>query len=278
MRLVESAACTLAAEGAANRPVAVLVDRRALTRHSVQHLLEQRIGEMSVCAVARSEELLSPGLLHPGDSVRLVIFNMGSMEVRDDEFLRELALLSDHFPEVPVIVVADYRHSDDVAEALRHGVRGYIPTSLDPSIAMKALRLVQAGGTYIPECAFQQVLDMISPRTESESVSARTSSMDLTPRQNDFLRLLREGKSNKAIARDLDMHESTVKVHLRQIMRKLHASNRTHAGSDHRLGDRSAGALTRARASSRRRAADSQSTDIQSTGMLKRIGSEISIL
>jgi DNA-binding CsgD family transcriptional regulator len=53
--------------------------------------------------------------------------------------------------------------------------------------------------------------------------------MDLTPRELSVIDLLREGKPNKLIARQLDMQENTVKVHVRNILRKLNAANRTHA-------------------------------------------------
>jgi DNA-binding NarL/FixJ family response regulator len=210
------------------RPLVVLIDPRPLTRHSVSQLLEHSMGEANMLAVAGPNELFAEHSEGCGD-VRLIIYNIGGAEVRHGEFLRELALLNGRLPDVPVILVADRSHIDDVAEALRRGVRGYIPTTLDPSVAIGALRLVQAGGTFIPESAFREMLEQVAWRGAGEPGTAAAMPGAFTPRQCEVLDLLREGKSNKMIARDLNMQESTVKVHVRQIMKKLKATNRTQA-------------------------------------------------
>lgn len=208
-------------------PVIILIDSRPLTRHSISHLLEQHLSEVKVIAFATADQLLE---IDPNESceVRLIILNIGAVDLRKDEFLHELHILRVRLPDVPVIVFADHSHLEDVKDALRQGIRGYVPTSLDPSAAISALRFVQAGGTYVPESVLLQMLqheavaaDVVAPTTPQL--------LDFTPRQSEVLKLLREGKSNKVIARELDMQESTVKVHLRQIMRKLNARNRTQA-------------------------------------------------
>jgi DNA-binding NarL/FixJ family response regulator len=95
---------------------------------------------------------------------------------------------------------------------------------------MKALHLIAAGGIFIPNSILLQILkEQGSDENEYSDTAKLLELADFTPRQLEVLRLLWKGKSNKIIAYELKMQESTVKVHVRDIMRKLKATNRTHA-------------------------------------------------
>ena len=85
-----------------------------------------------------------------------------------------------------------------------------------------AIRFVHAGGTYAP---LGQLLTI--PAERNPTAAASSADHQLTPRQAAVLEHLRQGKANKIIAYELSMSESTVKVHVRNIMRKLSATNRT---------------------------------------------------
>jgi len=134
-------------------------------------------------------------------------------------------------PNIPLVVIAEHEKASDVIEALRAGARGYISAQTQLSVVFQALRFIMQGGMYFPSSALLQA--MISPQLP---VGRRLFNDDdghhsasLTNRQTAVWKLLQHGHSNKVIARQLDMCESTVKVHMRQIMRKLGASNRTQA-------------------------------------------------
>jgi DNA-binding NarL/FixJ family response regulator len=125
--------------------------------------------------------------------------------------------------------VLSYR--DDVEEvncALSQGVRGYIPTSVECEVAVAALRLIGAGGTFVPVKALHSTTARPDDQPEGGR-QRRSDGLDLTPRELSVIDLLREGKPNKLIARQLDMQENTVKVHVPNILKKLNAANRTHA-------------------------------------------------
>ena len=96
---------------------------------------------------------------------------------------------------------------------LEQGVRGYIPVSLPLEVAIEAIRLVEAGGVFVPASS------LMAP---SEGLHGH-----FTGRQAAVVEALCQGKANKRIAHELNMCESTVKVHVRNIMKKLHAKNRT---------------------------------------------------
>jgi DNA-binding NarL/FixJ family response regulator len=125
-------------------------------------------------------------------------------------------------------VLSDRDDVDDVNRALAHGVRGYIPTSVECGVAVAALRLISAGGTFVPAGALRSTAAKLDGQPEGER-QRRSDGRDLTPRELSVIDLLREGKPNKLIAARLDMQESTVKVHVRNILKKLNATNRTHA-------------------------------------------------
>ena len=98
--------------------------------------------------------------------------------------------------------------------------------NLGESVA--ALRLSSAGGTFVPPDALRATTAKPDDQPEGER-QRRSDGLDLTPRELSVIDLLREGKPNKLIGRELEMQESTVKVHVRNILKKLNATNRTHA-------------------------------------------------
>ena len=102
-------------------------------------------------------------------------------------------------------------------ELLKIGVHGFIPTSVSTEVAVQVLRLVCAGGTFVPSNC------LLSDKAQGAS----DGSGFLTGRQIQVVEAIRQGKPNKIIAYELNMCESTVKVHVRAIMKKLKARNRT---------------------------------------------------
>lgn len=207
-----------------------LVDRRTLTRQCLARWLEVSGLGFEIVALSELDEL--ERML--ADEVRfdLVLLSVGSSMVTDPDVELALDCLDARQPEVPVIVLSDREDVDAILAAIRRGVRGYIPTTLNLPVAIEALRLVQVGGTFLPASSVLQALDGRHGMAAVGDVAtdARADCLPgMTPRQSEVLDLLRQGKTNKIIAYELDMQESTVKVHIRQIMRKLKATNRTQA-------------------------------------------------
>ena len=131
------------------------------------------------------------------------------------------------FPEVPVIIVSGSDDLSDVHQALGNGAAGFIPKSTTPSVMLSALRLVLAGGIYVPPQAMRQepARTAALAATQAKGVGENR----LTARQLEVLRLLALGKPNKLIARELELSEGTVKIHLSAIFRVLDVNNRTEA-------------------------------------------------
>lgn len=124
-------------------------------------------------------------------------------------------------PALPLIACSAAEDAGLVRSLLALGVAGFIPKSDSTQVILQAVKLVLAGGTYVP------------PRLlagEAARAPAGAGRIEaLTPRQHDVLRLLAEGKPNKLIARSLEISEATVKVHLLAVFRVLGARNRTEA-------------------------------------------------
>jgi DNA-binding NarL/FixJ family response regulator len=152
-------------------------------------------------------------------SAAIVIVSL--MEASDEVNINVLNALSELVPDVPVVVLAQKNDVHLARTAIRHGAKGYIPCTLGFDIAVEAMRFVLAGGTYVPmEC-------VLAPGPSVQALTVPRPSGDVTAREVAVIRALQQGKSNKVIAYELNMCESTVKVHVRNLMKKIKAKNRT---------------------------------------------------
>jgi DNA-binding NarL/FixJ family response regulator len=143
------------------------------------------------------------------------------MEISNEANTKVLDALSELIPNVPVVVLAQKDDVDLARTAIRHGAKGYIPCTLGFDITVEAVRFVLAGGTYVPvDC-------VLAAGPSVEASPASRPSGGVTAREVAVIRALQQGKSNKVIAYELNMCESTVKVHVRNLMKKMKAKNRT---------------------------------------------------
>jgi len=133
--------------------------------------------------------------------------------------------LHGRFPALPIIVLSACEDAAVVRRLLDAGVRGFISKTDSSDIMLAAVQLVLSGGIYVPPLIlWSDQVPGAAPAAQGEAALP-----DLTQRQIDVLRLLVRGHSNKVIARQLDIGEGTVKVHVAAIFRALGARNRTEA-------------------------------------------------
>ncbi len=126
------------------------------------------------------------------------------------------------FPDIPLVVLSASEQAEDIHRLLSAGALGYVTKSSPSEVILGALRLVLAGGVYIPP----SLLDH-HHNGGVEYDSSRPA--PLTSRQVEVLRELVKGQSNKQIAKALEVTEGTVKIHLAAIFRILKVNNRTEA-------------------------------------------------
>ena len=205
----------------------VVIDERAFRRECVVRMLREVSPEFRVAALARPGDLAEESLEQGGEGVDVIILDIGWTRLPDERIAADVRFLKECFGEVPVILLSDREDSAHVAEALNCGARGFIPTTLGAGVVAEAVRLVGAGGTFIPASALVHAL--AARREAAGRGRPGAEAAGLTPREREVLNLLREGKPNKIIAAVLDLKETTVKIHVRHIMKKLKATNRTEA-------------------------------------------------
>ena len=146
-----------------------------------------------------------------------------------------VAKLRAQAPALPVIVLSGSEDVDLMRSLIDLGVLGFIPKAYSPDVMLSAIRLVLAGGIYIPPLLLANAQAQGWQPSEAPAAPADPArSLDglrnlLTERQIDVMRLLSQGKPNKLIARDLGISEGTVKIHLAAIFRALNVRNRVEA-------------------------------------------------
>jgi two-component system, NarL family, nitrate/nitrite response regulator NarL len=147
------------------------------------------------------------------------------------EQLKGLQALAQRLPKAPIVILSAISNPDDIVRTIESGARGYILKSASDETLKHALSLVLAGETYIPSDAFldRQRRWVGSAGNPPLRLSSDNPLSTLTPRQRDVLTLLMGGQSNKEIARNLGLLESTVKAHVKIILSKLNVANRTQA-------------------------------------------------
>lgn len=142
-----------------------------------------------------------------------------------------LAELREQYPTISVVVLSALQDRSVVLKALDWGASGYIPKSAKREVMISALKLVFAGGIYIPpEILAREELSAPAPApVNNERSRVLPTDLGLTERQVDVLALMMQGKNNKLICRTLNLAEPTVKNHVTAILKALKVSNRTEA-------------------------------------------------
>ena len=162
------------------------------------------------------------GAQHNGAAADLVVLSL--LEASSEACANALKDLSEFGSGRPIIVLASTNDAKLARAVVDCGAKGYIPVTMGFEIAIEVMRFVVAGGTYVPPD------HLLAPERARVSLQAPTTLSRpnvLTSRELAVVRAIQEGKSNKVIAHELNMCLSTVKVHVRNVMRKMNAKNRT---------------------------------------------------
>jgi DNA-binding NarL/FixJ family response regulator len=207
----------------ADRSIA-LIEARPFVRECIRLSMQSALSLPIVTYSTASE-------LEGDTSVKLVVLSLA--DASQEACTGALLVLAEHVPGVPVIVLASTNDVDLARTAVRHGAKGYIPCTMGFEIALEAMRFVLVGGSYAPvDCLLAAPAQGPASKTLRDQPSPASSESseplcDLTLRERKVVQAIQRGKSNKIIAYELNMCESTVKVHVRNVMKKWKARNRT---------------------------------------------------
>jgi len=202
-----------------NKTRLIVVDDHPLYRDGVVRTLEENngfeiVGTGDSCASA----LLLAGELKP--DLALIDISMPGGG------LRALQLLGEQHPDIKVIVLTVSESDSDVLSALSAGARGYVLKGVGGRELADIVAAVAAGGSHVsPALAARVLLAM----QDGDKENVPSAIENLTAREEQILRLVVKGQSNKEVARELDLSEKTIKHHMTRILQKLNVRNRVEA-------------------------------------------------
>ena len=198
----------------------LIADDHALFRKGLRLLLSDSFPKADVRDVDSLDAALE-GLSNAAP-VDLAILDLKMPGMAGVESLRAVR---EAYPETAILVLSGSDARNDVLGALSAGVHGYVVKSSPDAELISAIERVRRGQVYVPP----QLASPAAPEPAPPAAPPPAAFDGLTPRQKDVLRFLAKGKSNKEIARELDLAEGTVKIHLAAVLRFLKARNRTEA-------------------------------------------------
>jgi len=194
-----------------SKPISVLcVDDHPLMRDGISFALQQQ-SDIALVAEAKSgAEAIETFRRHRPD-VTLMDLKMPGMNG-----IEAMATILEEFPKARIIVLTTYSGDIQATRALKLGAMGYLLKASLKTELISTIRQVHAGRRYIPPQIAQEIAN-------------HCTADDLSPREMEVLRCVASGSSNKATADTLCISEDTVKGHMRNLLAKLQANDRTHA-------------------------------------------------
>jgi DNA-binding NarL/FixJ family response regulator len=194
-----------------------VVDEYSFTRESISRSLREICNRLDIVSFATCDECRESKL-----KFDLILYHAHESVANQNNNDERLALLKKMVLVAPVIILCDVDSVPSIRAAFDSGARGYIPTvSTTLELAIEIMYLVKVGGTFIPPSSLS------SRAIKPQGTPNAFTTLQFTPREIAVLECLKLGKTNKIIAYELEISESSVKTHIQNIMKKMKATNRT---------------------------------------------------
>jgi two-component system NarL family response regulator len=190
----------------------LLADDHPAVREGLAILLNRSRGMQVIAQASNGREAVSQFQEHRPD---VVLLDLRMPEADGIQAMTDIRL--DH-PGARIVVLTSYDDEEDIYRAFAHGARGYLLKESPLEDIVECIERVTAGMSWIPA-------------NISAKLASRVNRNELSPRERDVLSYLAAGKSNKEIATELSIAESTVKAHVDHILKKLGVRGRTEAAS-----------------------------------------------
>lgn len=195
----------------------LIADDHALFRDGLALRLEQIAPEAAILQASNYAQIFK--IIKSDNNISAIVLDI---EMQDMPWFDALQEIRRTLPNTALIVVSASEDSRTIRSVMSAGAKGYIPKRSESKVFDNAFKLVFDGGTYVPPILIN------NPPINNLSTKS-TGLKTLTNRQSQVLDLIAQGKSNKQIAYDMGVSESTVKLHINALLRSLHVSNRTQA-------------------------------------------------
>ena len=194
----------------------IVADDHALIRELLERQLKELDADVRVYHAGTLQQVLE--VASSAERLDLVLLDLRMPGMNG---FAGLQAVRQKWPDVPVAILSGQIEPQTIREALQAGAAGYLPKTMRAAGMLNALRLILDGERYVPESALSTSAPLVGG--EAAGVAA------FSKRERDVIKLLMLGHTNKEIARDLQIEEVTVALHLRSIYRKLAVRNRTQA-------------------------------------------------
>ncbi len=202
-----------------NETRVLIVDDHPLLRRGVSQLLELEPGFVCVGEASSGQEALQ---LAAGQQPDLILLDLNMTGMDGLETLRALRKAA---VESRIIILTVSDSDSDVVQAMRDGADGYLLKDTEPEDLVAQLRQATDGQVVVSETLTPALARALGRPKKNEKASLA----NLTAREREILKLIARGKSNKMIARELDITEGTIKVHVRSMLKKLGLRSRVEA-------------------------------------------------
>jgi two-component system nitrate/nitrite response regulator NarL len=199
----------------------VLVDDHSLVRQGLADLLSRGAGMQVLATTGRAEEAFELLRQHQPDLLVL------DLRMTPTDGITLLKALRERGETTPVLVLTMSEEAEDLAAALRLGVRGYLLKDMEPADVIDAIRRAARGELVVAPSIAGKLAAIL--QSGEEPGSAASLLKQLTGRERQILGHVAAGMSNKAIAKALGISHDTVKLHVRHILAKLGLSSRVEA-------------------------------------------------
>lgn len=200
----------------------LVVDDHALIREALHSVLKQLNREAVIFEASNSQQAMCIVEEHPDISFILLDINLP-----DRDGFSVLRELRERYATTAVVILSSSDDPDTVKRAFKLGALGFIPKTTEREVILNAIKLVFSGGVYIPS---QMLEETRTPRLIDQPAGRDSfKGIGLTDRQIEVLALLMKGRSNKVIAKTLNMAVPTVKNHITAVLKALGVASRTEA-------------------------------------------------
>ncbi|GAB3256450.1 transcriptional regulator [Chitinimonas naiadis] len=199
----------------------LLVDDHGLFRSGVRQLLQRETDIEVVAEAADGVEGIKRAKEYRPDVI-LLDLNMPGLSG-----LETLQLLVQDLPEAAVVILTVSEEADELGQALRDGAKGYLIKNIEAEALTAAVRRAAKGEPVIADSMTAKLIAQFRAQPSGAPASPATAERDkLTGREREIVQCLARGESNKEIARRLEVAESTVKIHVQNILKKLNLTSR----------------------------------------------------